>query len=645
MANDQISAATLSVNEVLSKNYFNVPLYQRPYSWGQEQLEKLWEDLKDFCLDEKPYKIADNMAQPEYFLGPVVIYKEESDVSGSQNQIIDGQQRITTLMLLLHQLYMKLISRGETEDNFEMRKNIKKLLWRPEKDVNGNPKAILDAPALTSEGMSEADKTAFKAIMGKTNYAAGDSDLFKKMAKGKEKDETIYEKNNAIIYLLINAAFGDGATFKIDAETHMEGLINVILNNCKILYVECTNQTAALRIFDTLNNRGMQLRDADIFKAAIYKSQEKDNSQGAKGKFAEKWQKFEYIAQKYTLGKESDDPLNDMFRQLMHYRRAEKGWSKKEIALRTFFETKEPTETKESTDKQYGADLLNLSVFDKLLPMAELWKLISTYKTPTDDDNGNCDSEIEEKYITSDARKFLQVLVQISRNAYWRYMITTYFFIHYLDKENPLDKDRFAEFIKKTVAYTVVHLSTGSGNDFKNGIFNQLHAIYEKDDFALFDKDYTIEDFKKALKEEESCYKGTNELLRALLLLHAYLNPRQADLIPENFQVEHIFAKNWLNRINAGEIAIGDWNYANKDKLDTRVEQLGNKVILEHGINARASDYKFSTKRAYYKKSKIADIDDLCQYNGVWEQNSEVEERTNKVIERIWDFVSEYSSK
>ena len=73
---------------------FLIPDYQRPYAWSEEQCQTLWDDIFSFAFPENN---ADNFddRKDEYFLGSIVTYKNEND----QSEIIDGQQRLTTLLL------------------------------------------------------------------------------------------------------------------------------------------------------------------------------------------------------------------------------------------------------------------------------------------------------------------------------------------------------------------------------------------------------------------------------------------------------------------------------------------------------------------------------------------------------------------
>ena len=81
------------------KTDFLIPDYQRPYAWGETECQTLWDDIFVFAIPEDD---ATNFKKDEeYFLGPIVTFKNES----GKQEIIDGQQRLTTLMLLLRAFY------------------------------------------------------------------------------------------------------------------------------------------------------------------------------------------------------------------------------------------------------------------------------------------------------------------------------------------------------------------------------------------------------------------------------------------------------------------------------------------------------------------------------------------------------------
>ena len=82
-----------NIFEILNGNkQFQIPVYQRHYSWEQEHCKRLWDDIVEMCQNNRE----------AHFIGPIVNIAEQAMPTGVQKfMIIDGQQRITTLMLLL----------------------------------------------------------------------------------------------------------------------------------------------------------------------------------------------------------------------------------------------------------------------------------------------------------------------------------------------------------------------------------------------------------------------------------------------------------------------------------------------------------------------------------------------------------------
>ena len=83
---------------------FVIPEYQRPYAWTDEQVETLFTDLWDFTTSS-----GGTENDGTYFLGSIVSYENEN----GEQEIIDGQQRITSLFLLLRAIHKIKIQRAK----------------------------------------------------------------------------------------------------------------------------------------------------------------------------------------------------------------------------------------------------------------------------------------------------------------------------------------------------------------------------------------------------------------------------------------------------------------------------------------------------------------------------------------------------
>lgn len=109
---------TFSLDEFFAKSYL-VPAYQRNYAWGTTEVQQLVDDLADFFDDSKT---------PYYLLGDVIVV--ESRDRDYDFEIIDGQQRITTLMILFAVLYRRLKDFHWDEDDLF---TIRSLVYRKKK--------------------------------------------------------------------------------------------------------------------------------------------------------------------------------------------------------------------------------------------------------------------------------------------------------------------------------------------------------------------------------------------------------------------------------------------------------------------------------------------------------------------------------
>ena len=106
------------------KSDFLIPDYQRPYAWGETECRTLWDDIFSFAIPDEGKTEFDSNS--EYFLGPIVTFRNEDKL-----EVIDGQQRLTTLMLLLRAFYSKF---GHMRDKASITFNSKSL-----KKIHRNP--------------------------------------------------------------------------------------------------------------------------------------------------------------------------------------------------------------------------------------------------------------------------------------------------------------------------------------------------------------------------------------------------------------------------------------------------------------------------------------------------------------------------
>lgn len=111
--------------------------------------------------------------------------------------------------------------------------------------------------------------------------------------------------------------------------------------------------------------------------------------------------------------------------------------------------------------------------------------------------------------------------------------------------------------------------------------------------------------------------------------MDAYLNSKQVELIPETFEIEHIFPKKWQDTNYYG------WNY---DDAALYLDRFGNKIVFEKKLNIQAGNGYFGVKKQKYSLSKIACVNDLSiYYKNDWVKE-DIEERELKFKENLLSF-------
>ena len=155
-------STTISVNKQTIEQFllnartkpFIIPDYQRPYSWTSDQINTLFKDIWEFTCNE-----GGTDKEGTYFLGSIVFYENKN----GEQEIIDGQQRITSIFLLLRAIYTKLSKPKEkTEEAKNFINKIEPLIWKTNK-LTG--KVEYSSILLNSKVISETENEVLKKIL------------------------------------------------------------------------------------------------------------------------------------------------------------------------------------------------------------------------------------------------------------------------------------------------------------------------------------------------------------------------------------------------------------------------------------------------------------------------------------------------
>lgn len=503
---------------------FLIPDYQRPYAWGETECQTLWDDIFSFAIPDEGRTEFDSNS--EYFLGPIVTFKN----SVSKMEVIDGQQRLTTLMLLLRAFYEKF---GHMQDKASVatKQNIEKCIWKT--DEFGEPD--MSALKIDSEVATDKDKDEFLEIL-KTGVV-------------KPGQKSRYAAN----YRFFQNCIDD---FLAKYPTYFAYLPTRIMNNCILLPIEAESQDTALRIFSTLNDRGMPLSDSDIFKAQFYKYY---SDIGKKDLFIKQWKDLEELTES-IFHPLNGTPMDELFTRYMYYIRAKQGIkSSTTEALRKFYEKDNYTLLKRE------------DTFNDLITLAHFW----------------------EDVINQDKDRFSQRILRrlfvlnYAPNGMWTYVVSV-FFMQNRDSEGLLDEDQFYRFLSKITGFIWTYAVTNPGvNALRTPVYAEMVSIVNSQPVTFVD--FKFEADKVQSMFANFTFNNSRPITKSMLAWWAFQDDDQ-ELFPLEtvLEIEHIYARNRYD----------------KDKSLTDVknlEALGNKALLEKRINIRAADYRFEDKIKYYQ--------------------------------------------
>ena len=504
---------------------FIIPDYQRPYAWGEEECQTLWEDIFEFAFPNGNYN--DFNKDEEYYLGPIVTFKNKEN----KKEVIDGQQRLTTLMLLLRAFYVKFTASANSEEWKKTRDLIARCLWETDEFGTAN----LDKLKMNSEVATDNDKEEFLEIL--------------KTGTVRDNQKSKYAKN----FRFFQAKIEEFSSKYMDVFSYLPIRI---LNNCILLPIEADNQNTALRIFSTLNDRGLPLSDADIFKAQFYKYYSK---KGEKDYFIKKWKSLEEICNK-IFKSSAGTAMDELFAKYMYYERAKKGIKLSTTeALRKFYE------------KNSYELLRNDSTLKNLIDLANFWNDIST--------------QDEDRFSERVLKKLF--VLNYSPNAMWTYLLSVYFMKN-RDADNNLDDKKLYDFLNIITVFILAYSITNPGvNSLRTPVYAEMIKIIDGEDATFGDFQFNKDVLVKTI--ENYGFLNQRPLTKSMLMWWAFQNENQELLsLSDVYEIEHIYPRNRQDH----EKLLSD------KKL---LEVLGNKAILEKRINIRASDYRFEDKKKYYE--------------------------------------------
>lgn len=553
---------------------FLIPDYQRPYAWGENECQTLWDDIFTFAIPDDGSTEFDSNS--EYFLGPIVTFKNKDKM-----EVIDGQQRLTTLMLLLRAFYSKF---GHMQDKASIatKQNIEKCLWKT--DEFGEPD--MNALKIDSEVATDKDKEEFLDILRTGDVSRG--------------QKSRYAENYRFFQESIQ-------NFLDRFPTYFAYLPTRIMNNCILLPIEAESQDTALRIFSTLNDRGKPLSDADIFKAQFYKFY---SNLGKKDEFIKNWKALEELCEK-IFHPTTGTPMDELFTRYMYYIRAKKGIkSSTTEALRKFYE-------KDSYSILKKEDTLN-----NLIDLANFWNDVSNQ------DNDKFSGRILRRLF----------VLNYAPNGMWTYFVSVYF-MQNKDSEGMLDEEQFYNFLNKITGFIWTYAVTTPGvNALRTPVYAEMINLVNN-------KPVTFSEFKFDADKVRSMFSNfsfnnSRPITKSMVSWWAYQDENQ-ELLPLEtiLEIEHIYAKSRQDKEQSLKNIVNLESLGNKALLEKRI----NIRAADYRFEDKKKYYTGFTNSKNQEKegTKIKELINLAN-NNVDFTEADIESRTRDMMDKFIEFLSQY---
>lgn len=265
---DYFKPESLTIEAIFSNadSFYQMPIYQRPYSWDKDRVEQLWADIFEAYENHKENPSQDN----NYFLGSLVVVKNKNGAY----DVVDGQQRITTLTILfcvLRDLKLDAI----TAYNKKIQNSIANLVddkVRLKLTTQLNNQAIFEEYILNGINFNELNKN---------------------------------KKDNRFLQ---TASYFKDLIEKVEPNTLNE-FVKYLFENTVLIRISCTDESFAIKLFSVLNDRGLDLTSADIIKAHLMHQLDDEK----RPQFNEEWKKMETICQ------QMDESLTNVFNLYLYY--------------------------------------------------------------------------------------------------------------------------------------------------------------------------------------------------------------------------------------------------------------------------------------------------------------------------------------
>ncbi len=569
----KIESKDLSIED-LYKDFYTVPDFQREFVWEREQVEKLLQDVQDEFFGEDGQLIKG----PEYFLGSIVVCRDDDGMLS----LIDGQQRMTSIFLILCAIRDLLI---EAEDS---------------------PSATLNGQIAASSINDVGDEVFRHRLVLQYEDSKG---ILTKVVEDSASLGEIAEKTTSV--LRIRSAYRDIVEFlRVNNDTSPKKLklfYATFTKRVKLIRIITPSLTNALKVFETVNDRGVGLNAMDLLKNLLFMKTPPDKYQPLK-------QRWKDLID--TLDGCGEKPL----RFLRYY-----------IMAHFELDTRKPLREDDIYDwftkntKATGIADQPLAFLKNLIECARSWANFLKAK----DVGGSANPYLKNLTLLSGAARQHFILLLAGRHLAPELFsklcraIENLFFCYIITREPTRTFERnFALWAADLRAATgEATLDVFIQNRFTSDLENRRGTF----DFA----------FRELKQSRIQQYRMRYILAKLTQYIEqqAWSNPAHQSLdqyIASTVEVEHILPQNPKPEVRDA--------FDKKDDYKDYVELMGNLTLLEKTINTSVSNDLYTTKLPGYRQSSYLLTKSLAEKPHVG-----VNTQLNRAVEHLISFAGWHS--
>lgn len=542
MFTDKVKAKEHYIKDLLNDKFlFDIPDYQRAYSWNKDNLKQLIDDIMDSIGLNKENNNVFEEYEP-YFIGSIVLCsKEYKDDGSGLYDVIDGQQRLTSIIILIATI--RDLTKNEAYKNI-----LSSLIYQKPNELMG----IKESIRVRVRG-KEAE--FFKKYV----LTDGGTDLVNEIDE-KEISEAKQNMLNAIRTFKEVFVDENGEVL----ESKLDEFTKYFLQKVVVVVITTDSFTSAFRLFNVINARGLPLTNADLLKSENLRviSEDKRNI------YTDMWENIEQ-----ELGKDKLEQIIGFMRTMKQNRKAT-ATVYEEFSKKIF--VSEP-------------DYIGVNFVEHLKEIKDLYnKYIN---------EGNIELSSKDNSI------YYQNLVRIMRDfiPYDEWMVAL---IKFIEKfKNDEDILEFLKVLEKRIV--IDWINGNSFADRLARVYKILEVIdssssleeIKKSNVFISDLERTTAYFRNSLDDIEFYSKG-RMLVPKYILIRLDMEKRNGEILDytNKIMLEHILPRNakdayWTTNFTVDERK----NWCNK---------LGNLVIINGTKNTKLNNKAFAEKVEQYLSKK-----------------------------------------